>query len=192
MKYHVLDLSFLASLQLGIERYLTCKRNIDPVNLLSLDPEVVEREMAFTLAEYGFNGDPKAPFNYVLSQVLNGTSRLDAGNANVVGQLMLASLKADGCYERDIEDVYMRRIAAAASQLAKLLIGESKESMRCCIISEVTIRTLFSCGLNNTPRTEDRYHKHLAVFNLNATLDAEIMTSVMDRIAKIEAMFLAE
>lgn len=192
MKYHVLDLSFLASLQLGIERYLTCKRNIDPVNLLSLDPEVVEREMAFTLAEYGFNGDPKAPFNYVLSQVLNGTSRLDAGNANVVGQLMLASLKADGCYERDIEDVYMSRIAAAASQLAKLLIGESKESMRACIISEVTSRTLFSCGLNNTPRTEDRYHKHLAVFNLNATLDAEIMTAVMDRIAKIEAMFLAE
>jgi hypothetical protein len=192
MKYHVLDLSFLEALQLGIERYLTCKRNITPINLLSLDPEVVEREMAFTLTEYRFNEDVKAPFNYVLSQVMNNTSRIDAGNANVIGQLMLAALKADGCYERDIEDVYMSRVATAASSMAHLLTGESKECMRACIISEVTIRTLFSCGLNNTPKTEDRCHKHLAVFNLNATLDAEIMTSVMDRIAKIEAMFLAE
>lgn len=192
MKYPILNALFLNALHMALEKYNTCRHNTNSHNLLSLDPEVVEREMNFTITEFCFNGDPKAPLNYVLGQLMLVTSRYEVGTANVVGQLLHMSMQADSCYERDIESVYMRRIMTAASTVAKLMIGEAKFGMRANLIAELATRILLGCALNNAPETELRYARPLAALQIPGHMSEEILQEALDRVLKIEAMWLEE
>lgn len=152
-----LNIEFVAALGLGLEKIKTCNSNSRTRNLLSRDPEVVERELQFTITEFGFNGDDKAPLMYVLSTLIH---KLEWKNVGASAALLDIHDQANANVLLGIEDIYMARIATSAKLVYNQLQPTSGDMCRRSIYLDLTIRTLMSCAVVQDPEWEIYFTRH--------------------------------